>query len=119
MPKELRDAYCAPYDSWQNRIATARFVQDIPLRDGEPGYDIVKNSEENLSQFRSVPTLICWGAKDFVFDDHFLNEWKKHLPNAEVHRFADAGHYVLEDVAGDVIPLIQGFLAKNPLKAAS
>jgi haloalkane dehalogenase len=119
MPKDVRDAYCAPYDSWANRIATARFVQDIPLKDGDRGFDIVKDTEQKLAQFCTVPTLICWGARDFVFDDHFLNEWKKHLPQAEVHRFPEAGHYVLEDVGNEVIPLVQQFLSRNPLRAAS
>ena len=30
---EIRKAYTGPYDSWDNRIATLRFVQDIPLGD--------------------------------------------------------------------------------------
>lgn len=115
MSKELRAAYCAPYDSWQNRIATLRFVQDIPLDPGDKGYEIVKNVEENLEQFQSVPTMICWGDKDFVFDKHFLAEWRKHLPNAEVHQFADAGHYVLEDASEDVLPLVSSFLERHPL----
>jgi pimeloyl-ACP methyl ester carboxylesterase len=119
MPKDVRDAYCAPYDSWKNRIATLRFVQDIPLKAGDAGYDIVTGVEEHLSRFRATPTLICWGAKDFVFDDHFLREWQRHLPEAEVHRFADAGHYVLEDASKEIIPLVQGFLAKAPVRAAS
>ena len=37
---------------------------------------------------------------------------KRRFPDAEVHRFADAGHYVLED-AEEVVPLIRGFLEKN------
>ena len=31
LSKEVRDAYCAPYDSWNDRIATLRFVQDLSL----------------------------------------------------------------------------------------
>lgn len=116
MPKALRDAYCAPYDSWKNRIATLRFVQDIPLEPGDKGYEIVRNVEENLAQFRPVPTLVCWGLRDFVFDIHFLNEWKKHLPDAEFHEYADAGHYVLEDAGEEIIPLVESFLERHPLQ---
>lgn len=115
MPRALRDAYCAPYDSWQNRIATLRFVQDIPLAPEDKGYAIVKGVEDELHQFRSVPTLICWGDKDFVFDEHFLAEWRKHLPEAEVHQFADAGHYVLEDAAEEIVPLVSTFLERHPI----
>ena len=43
-----------------------------------------------------------------------LAEWERRFPGAEVHRFADAGHYVLED-AEEVVPLIRGFLERSPV----
>lgn len=110
LSKEVRDAYCAPYDSWGDRLATLRFVQDIPLRPGESGYDIVSDTAAKLEVFRDRPVLVCWGDKDFVFDHHFLAEWQRILPDAEVHRFADCGHYILEDASDEVIPLIREFL---------
>ena len=111
LSKEVRDAYCAPYDSWADRIATLRFVQDIPLGPGDPGYDIVSDTAERLEVFRDRPALICWGDKDFVFDQHFLAEWQRILPEADVHRFADCGHYILEDASEEIIPLIRQFLS--------
>ena len=60
--------------------------------------------------------LVCWGLKDFVFDQHFLKEWEKRFPNAEFHRFEDVGHYILEDAPEDVIPLVQQFLQAHSLK---
>ncbi len=57
--------------------------------------------------------LICWGEKDFVFDRHFLREWTRYFPEAELHRFPRAGHYVMEDAGGEVIPLIEGFLKRH------
>ena len=113
LTKEVRDAYCAPYDSWNDRIATLRFVEDIPLRPGEPGYEIVSDTVAKLDFFRRRPVLICWGDKDFVFDHHFLAEWQRILPDAEVHRFADCGHYILEDASEEVIPLIRTFLSQT------
>ena len=116
MKAELKDAYCSPYDSWNNRRATIRFVQDIPLNPGDPGYDIVSGVEAGLEQFSDRPMTICWGEKDFVFDGHFLAEWQRRFPKAEVHTFADCGHYILEDAADEVIPIIKEFLTGNPLK---
>lgn len=110
MSKEVRDAYCMPYNNWKNRIATLRFVQDIPLRPADPGYDLITDIQEGLTRFSNTPVLICWGLKDFVFDKHFLADWRRYLPQAEVHEFADCGHYILEDAADDVIPLIDQFL---------
>ena len=115
MNREVRDAYLAPYDSWANRIAIHRFVQDIPLRKGDRSYELVSFMQERLRLFEQTPTLIAWGLKDFVFDRHFLAEWERYLPNAEVLRFDDAGHYILEDESEEIIPRIRSFLAKNPV----
>ncbi|MEM9731015.1 MAG: alpha/beta fold hydrolase, partial [Myxococcota bacterium] len=41
LPKEIRDALCAPYDSWDHRRAVLRFVQDIPLSESDPSYATV------------------------------------------------------------------------------
>ncbi len=59
--------------------------------------------------------MIAWGLKDFVFDRHFLDEWTRRFPGAEVHRFEDSGHYILEDQAGTLEPLIRSFLARHPM----
>ncbi|MBB1477082.1 alpha/beta fold hydrolase [Shewanella sp. 5S214] len=113
MAKEVREAYVAPFNSWKNRISTLRFVQDIPLKPGDRNYDLVTSIGESLSQFADVPTLICFGLQDFVFDKHFLQEWRQRMPHATVHEFADCGHYILEDASDEVIGLIKDFIAKN------
>ena len=74
MSKQLRDAYCSPYDSWAHRIAVLRFVQDIPLRASDVGFDTIQDTSRQMSQFSSLPMFIAWGLKDFVFDRHFLDE---------------------------------------------
>jgi haloalkane dehalogenase len=115
LPRDVRDAYCAPYDSWDHRIAVHRFVQDIPLRGGDRSYDEITRIEKGLAGLAGVPTLIGWGMKDFVFDHHFLAEWVRRFPGAEVHRFARAGHYVLEDEGEQIVPLVRAFLSAHPV----
>jgi len=110
LPKAVRDGLVAPYDSWANRRAVLRFVQDIPLVEGDPGFELIRGVGERVGQFDDRPVLICWGARDFVFDDHFLRVWRQKLPHADVHRFADAGHYVLEDAGQEIEALVRGFL---------
>lgn len=117
LSREARRGYLAPYDSWANRVAVLRFVQTIPLKPGDDGYGLVSEVQDNLSQFNDIPVLICWGMKDFVFDAHFLAEWQRHLPGAEVHRFPDAGHYVLEDAGAEIGPIVVDFLARHPIGA--
>ncbi|MSN27093.1 MAG: alpha/beta fold hydrolase [Geobacter sp.] len=115
MPSGLRKLYQLPYDSWKNRIATLRFVQDIPLTPGDRNYDLISSVSEGINQFRNLPMLICWGEKDFVFDRHFLAEWQRRFPEAEVHSYPDCGHYILEDAKETVIPLISSFLERTSL----
>lgn len=115
MPRAARAGYLAPYRSWNDRRAVHRFVQDIPLSPDHPSWAEVVRTEEGLAAMTTVPTLVMWGAQDFVFDDHFLEEWRRRLPHAEVHRFADAGHYVLEDAWERIVPLTTSFLARHPL----
>ena len=115
MPRDLRAAYVSPYDSWANRIATLRFVQDIPLGPHDPAFEIVTATADKLTVFAETPTLIGWGLKDFVFDRHFLDEWTRRFPGAKVHAFEDCGHYILEDAGGELIPLIHAFLAAHPI----
>ncbi len=112
MPKEVCDAICAPYDSWENRRAVLRFVEDIPLKPGDRGFDLVSEIAGNLPKLADKPILICWGDKDFVFDHHFLAEWVKIFPDAELHRYADGGHYILEDYADEIVPLVREFISR-------
>ncbi|MDQ7826077.1 MAG: alpha/beta fold hydrolase [Candidatus Eremiobacteraeota bacterium] len=116
LSREEKEAYLAPYDTWEHRIAVLRFVQDIPLRPGDDSYDTVVSTEEHLGLFRDHPMLILWGMGDFVFDGHFLEGWAQRFPKALVHRFPGAGHYVLEDRGIEIAALVKEFLAANPLK---
>lgn len=110
---DVQRGLTAPYNCWKNRIATLKFVQDIPLGEKDPSYSIVKQAGEKLHVLAGLPILICWGEHDFVFDADYLAEWVRRFPAAEVHRFPDAGHYVLEDVPDKIIPLVDDFLARH------
>ena len=114
MEQSVREAYLWPYRLPEDRTGLLHFVLDIPLKTGEPGYQLVSDVQRQLPEFNTVPTLILWGEKDFVFDHHFLREWQKMLPAAEVHRFPNAGHYVLEDAGTEILPLIQNFFERHP-----
>lgn len=114
LPKSVVEGYLAPYDSPAHRIAVLRFVQDIPLGPGDPGWEILLEVEEGLTKLADKPWLFCWGLKDFVFDKPFLDEWLRRFPDAESHAFADCGHYLLEDAPKEVIGHIRAFFDRVP-----
>lgn len=110
LSKEVKKAYLAPYDNYRNRIATSRFVRDIPLHKGHKSYLILKEIEDKLPSLVNLPKIYIWGEKDFCFTTHFLYRFTHFFPKAKCYIFADAGHYVLEDKREQVISIIQEFL---------
>jgi haloalkane dehalogenase len=119
LPADVRAAYLAPYDSWANRIATLRFVQDIPQRPGDRSFALSQWVDDHLHRLRGMPMLICWGQRDFVFDSAYLAEWRRRFPAAEVHTFRDAGHYLLEDEPDAVTARIRDFLRETQRTASA
>ncbi|TXH68178.1 MAG: alpha/beta fold hydrolase [Lysobacteraceae bacterium] len=115
MPADVRRAYLAPYDSWKHRISTLRFVQDIPLAEGDLAWALVNAAAKRLPAFADRPAFIGWGLRDFVFDQHFLDGFVRALPQSEVHAFEDAHHYVLEDKHEVLAPAMRRFLDTHPL----
>lgn len=113
MDAAVRRAYLTPYNNWRNRLAVLRFVQDIPLTPREPSYDVVNEVDKGLAKLTEIPMCICWGMQDFVFTPGYLQQWQARFPGAEVHTFANAGHYLLEDAVDEVIPVIRKFLQQH------
>ena len=112
MTSQVRAGYLAPYASWADRVAVYRFVQDIPVTAAHPTRETVNAIDARLPMLAECPTLIFWGARDFVFTVRdFLAGWRQRFPKAQVHVFEDAGHYVVEDAHERILPLIQAFLA--------
>lgn len=113
MRPKVAQGFLAPYDSWENRIALLRFVQDIPMNKEHPSWLTLAAIEAGLPLFAATPMLLCWGGADFCFDRHFYDEWRCRFPQAEAHYFTDAGHYLFEDALEDIAPLISRFLEHN------
>jgi len=114
MTAQVKADYLAPYNSWKNRIATHRFVVDIPLDSAHPSYDTLVSVEKGLDDIKdkNVPLLVVWGGKDFCFNDSFYNEWIERFPDAETTYYADAGHYLLEDERDAVNKRIATFFSE-------
>ncbi len=110
MTPAVKAGYLAPYNNWQNRIATLKFVEDIPLKPSHSSYETLVDIEEALTQFQSHPMLLVWGEKDWCFTLDFLKEFQQRFPQAETLSIPDAGHYVFEDAHEVILPRLRTFL---------
>lgn len=97
LPPDVKRGYLLPYDSWRNRVATHAFVQDIPVRPGDPSWDELAAIEASLQRHREIPVHLFWGERDWVFTPRYRQEFERRFPHASVVTFEQAGHYVFED----------------------
>ncbi len=107
---DVRAGLLAPYDSWAHRVAVQAFVDDIPMSSRHPSWPALLESERGVAAMAGRPALIAWGERDWCFTPAFRQEFERRLPGAEVERYADAGHYVMEDAVERIVPRIRRFL---------
>lgn len=110
LPDAVKRGFLFPYDSWANRIATHRFVVDIPTGKNHPSDAALAEIERQLPALREKPVRILWGGRDFCFNRHYYDRWTQLVPQAQATYFDEAGHYVLEDAREECIAAIQKFL---------
>jgi pimeloyl-ACP methyl ester carboxylesterase len=108
-----------------SRISPDNWTHDQPLLD-RPGnndiqLDLFYDYRTNLPLYSKVqewlrqhqpPTLIVWGKNDIIFPADGAHPYKRDLSDLEFH-LIDTGHFVLEDKADEVIPLIRDFLDRK------
>ncbi len=119
MTPAVRAGLLAPYDTWAHRRATYEFVQDIPMSPAHPSHAKLLEIEQGLPSLADRPWSFIWGMRDWCFTPEFLERFLEFVPKAEVHRLADAGHYVVEDAYERIVPLMEQFLHAHPLAVAS
>lgn len=107
LPADVKRGFLFPYDSWTNRIATHRFVRDIPQGVGAANDGALAEIERALPLLREKPVRIVWGGQDFCFNRHYFDRWREVLPNAHADYLPQAGHYLLEDAREQVIGAIE------------
>ena len=110
LSRDVKRGFLYPYDNWANRIATHRFVVDIPKGGGRASDRVLNDLEFKLTILRDRPVRILWGGQDFCFNRHYYNRWQVLLPGANADYIESAGHYVLEDAGQQCLQEILGFL---------
>jgi len=105
----VRAGYLAPYGSYAERVAVLAFVRDIPLVPGRPCWEELGTIEAGMEQLRETPLLYQWGEHDWCFTTLYRDGWVERFPNARGDTYPDAGHYLLEDAAAQVVPKLVEF----------
>lgn len=103
LPEDVKRGFLLPYDNWANRIATHRFVVDIPSGKGTSSDRALAEIELRLPLLREREVSVIWGGDDFCFNDHYFRRWSDLLPNADRRYLSGVGHYLLEDAPELVI----------------
>lgn len=93
----VKAGFMAPYQKASRRHAIADFVADIPLGRTHESADTLDNIAVGLDKLCHLPALLLWGSEDKVFSDLYLHDLERRLPQADVHRFPKAAHFVTED----------------------
>ena len=108
-----------------SRVSPDNWVHDQALLD-RPGnaeiqMDLFYDYRTNLPLYPAIqayfrqhqpPMLIVWGKNDKIFPADGAHPYKRDLPKVEFH-LLDTGHFVLEDKADEVFPLIRDFLDRK------
>ncbi|UEJ83063.1 alpha/beta fold hydrolase [Brachybacterium halotolerans subsp. kimchii] len=121
LPREVQEAYLAPYRGRARRLGIEQFVADIPASANHPSRATLERLAGGITGM-DVPTLMAWGPRDVTFSDRYLRDLIERVPHADVHRFEGASHLVWEDA--DVAGLVATWLrdtfgdAEHPRDAA-
>lgn len=109
---EAKAGLLFPYGSWADRIATLKFVEDIPMEPDHPSRATLQGVADGLSSLSAKPMHLVWGMKDWCFTPAFLDEWTARFPSAKVTRLGDDGHYVMEDAPDAVIDAVRALTGR-------
>lgn len=107
LTREIHRHYAAPLGTPNERAGTWAFAR--ALLDSSAWYQELWAQRDRL---RAKPMLLLWGMKDPTFGPSFLDHWRREFPHARVHTIASSGHFVPEEAATEVVPLLEQFISE-------
>ncbi len=105
----IHDHYLKPFPTPESRKGTWVFPGEIT---GSQAF--LEGLWSQRERLAGKPVLIAWGLKDIAFREQELRRWERVLPQAQVHRFPEAGHFVQEEEGDAVAGLVDAFLQNRP-----
>jgi pimeloyl-ACP methyl ester carboxylesterase len=115
-PKDVRDAFAAPYGTVAGRLGVSEFVADIPFAADHPSRPTLDAIAGGIAEL-DVPALLLWGPRDPVFLEEHLRDLQQRLPQAVLHRYEKASHLLPED-APEYVDAVNMWVAGMQSEAA-
>ena len=107
-----RQGFLAPYQKAADRLAVAKFVEDIPLDSRHPSFAFLNQADQNLPELLDQkPLSLVWGLADFVFNRSVCLDWRERFPQAPFLALPEAGHYLMEDEPEPVRAFVRKFIS--------
>ena len=105
LTREIHRHYIHALAEENERQGTWIFLQELIESSG--WYEFLWNRRDRI---QDKPALILWGMKDIAFKGKELERWEGLFTTKQVIRYPEAGHFLLEEEAENLVPVIQKFL---------
>ena len=104
LPREVMDAYRAPFPTPGSRLPTAIFPREILASRA-----YLAEVEAGLAALRDRPALILWGTKDIAFRPKERVRLERTFASHRTVILEGAGHYIQEDAPDEIVDAIHAW----------
>ena len=108
------EAYSAPFPDRESCIGAINFPLDVHYGRFLP-FVFETMQSGDIEALKSKPAMLISGDKDFgIAPDHAISDFRGLFPNAPVVEVSGVGHFCQEDIPGELVQFIRGFITENP-----
>lgn len=97
--------YVGPLSATSDRKGSSVFPKQII-----GSSDWLQSLWERREPIADKPALILWGRRDIAFRPTELRRWRALLPQASVHEYRGAGHFLAEELGPVLCPILKRHL---------
>ena len=105
LTRQIHNHYKKALPNASSRAGVYAFAQE--LMNASEWWESLWNQMDRLA---GKPVLLFWGLKDKFIPPYELEKWKSKVPQVQVVIFEDAGHFVQEEKADEMIAVMRAFL---------
>lgn len=107
LTKETHQQFLKPFSKASERNGTVAFAKSL-LHD----QDWFESIWKQINVLSQKPALLIWGMKDTFIKEKYLLDFEQVFSNSTTVKYADCGHFVLEEKSIVAAPAIAEFIKK-------